>query len=68
MFEDYCPLCQSHAIGRIGANLYYCRDCCVEIYETRAGWRAYHIDEEGGRTPVLESVAVWDGERKRNSG
>ena len=55
--EDSCPLCQGHAVGRIGANLYYCRDCFVEICRTRLGWKAYHIDEEGCRVPVTEMIS-----------
>ncbi|MEW6082790.1 MAG: hypothetical protein AB1576_13755 [Bacillota bacterium] len=66
MSEDSCPMCRGRAVGRIGTNLFYCRDCFVEINHTRVGWKAYRIDEEGLRVPVNEAMA-W-GERKRNLG
>lgn len=42
-----CPNCTSRSIGRVGAEQYYCWDCCVEFSLARGGLRVYHLDADG---------------------
>lgn len=42
-----CPNCHSRSIGRVGAEQYYCWDCCVEFNLARGSVRVYHLDADG---------------------
>ncbi|HHT02265.1 MAG TPA: hypothetical protein GXZ96_06205 [Firmicutes bacterium] len=42
-----CPVCHGHTIGKVGANRFYCRECCLEFSESRRGLQAYRLDDEG---------------------
>ncbi|MGE5590746.1 MAG: hypothetical protein ACM3ZA_09065 [Bacillota bacterium] len=42
-----CPRCNSRAVGRVGADQYYCWDCCVEFAVTKKGVQVFELDDEG---------------------
>lgn len=42
-----CPQCGSRTTGKIGADQYYCWDCCVEFAVTRRGVQVFQVDDEG---------------------
>lgn len=43
-----CPICGGRATGKIGAEQYYCWDCCVEYRLNKNGFQIYELDEDGG--------------------
>ncbi|MGQ9531390.1 MAG: hypothetical protein ACUVTQ_01105 [Desulfotomaculales bacterium] len=42
-----CPICGGRATGKVGADQYYCRDCCVEYRINREGVQIYELREDG---------------------
>lgn len=42
-----CPNCNSRSTGRVGAEQFYCWDCCVEFRLARGAVRVYHVDADG---------------------
>jgi len=34
-------------VGRVGADQYYCWDCCVEFAVTKNGLQVFELDDEG---------------------
>lgn len=57
-----CPRCNSRVVGRIGADQFYCWDCCVEFVVTRKGVQVFQVDDEGelvsvqGDAPTTEAL------------
>lgn len=47
-----CPACGSTRLGRIGANHYYCGDCCMELQYRRDQVELFSVDEEGNLVPA----------------
>ncbi len=47
MNQTNCPHCQSRSIGRVGADQYYCWDCCIEFAVTRQGVKLFTVNDEG---------------------
>lgn len=45
-----CPVCHGRSLGRVGVNLYYCWDCCVEVAQSSKGYCVYEIELDGTRT------------------
>ena len=42
-----CPLCGGKAIGKVGAERFFCRDCCVEYRVTDEGVQVFSLSEDG---------------------
>ena len=42
-----CPSCGSKVVGKVGADQFYCWDCCIEFSYGRQGLKMYTIDDEG---------------------
>lgn len=42
-----CPVCGSKAIGKVGADQYYCWDCCVEYRKNKDEVSVYEVAEDG---------------------
>jgi len=42
-----CPVCGGRATGKVGADQYYCWDCCVEYRINREGVQIYELGEDG---------------------
>jgi len=42
-----CPVCGGRATGKVGADQYYCWDCCVEYRINREGVQVYEVGEDG---------------------
>ncbi|WP_169710440.1 hypothetical protein [Natranaerobius trueperi] len=51
----YCPLCNRIDVGRVGANQYFCWNCCVEFKETKEqNYQIYNIEDDGTLTSVYK--------------
>jgi len=42
-----CPICGGKAIGKVGAERFFCRDCCVEYRVTDEGIQVFSVSEDG---------------------
>ena len=42
-----CPICRSKVTGKVGADQYYCWDCCVEYRLSQEGISIYKVAEDG---------------------
>jgi len=42
-----CPKCNSKDLGKIGRNLYFCRDCLCEVKFDKNKIIIYELNEEG---------------------
>lgn len=42
-----CPSCNGRSVGRVGAEQYFCGDCCVEFSLSAGGPRIYQVDIDG---------------------
>ena len=42
-----CPICGGKAIGKVGAERFFCRDCCVEYRVSEEGVQVYSVSEDG---------------------
>ena len=45
-----CPVCGQRGIGKVGANQYYCWDCCVEFAVRDHNVRIYNVEMDGTLT------------------
>jgi hypothetical protein len=43
----HCPVCGGKSTGKVGAEQYYCWDCCVEYRKNKEGVDIFQVDEEG---------------------
>lgn len=46
-----CPVCGHRGIGKVGANQYYCWDCCVEFFIKSDDIIVYNVELDGTLTP-----------------
>jgi hypothetical protein len=56
---DTCPVCGQRGIGKVGADQYYCWECCVEFVVKADQVEIFVIDDEGtlvAQTPIPVSV------------
>jgi ribosomal protein L37AE/L43A len=44
---DVCPICGSHAFGKIGYRRWFCADCCHEISVSKSKNVVYYPGEDG---------------------
>lgn len=44
---DTCPVCGRRTIGKVGADQYYCWDCCVEFAVKGDQIEVFEIDDDG---------------------
>lgn len=42
-----CPNCQSHDVGRIAANQYYCWNCFIELTVQGERFLTHQVEEDG---------------------
>jgi hypothetical protein len=42
-----CPVCGGKATGKVGADQFYCWDCCVEYRINKEGVQVFEVDEDG---------------------
>jgi len=45
-----CPVCGQKGVGRVGANQYYCWDCCVEFIVRDEDVRVFNVELDGTLT------------------
>ncbi|MDR1702433.1 MAG: hypothetical protein LBR56_06635 [Sporomusaceae bacterium] len=46
-----CPVCGQRGVGKVGANQYYCWDCCVEfIVRDDEDVRVFNVEADGTLT------------------
>ena len=56
---DICPVCGRKGIGKVGADQYYCWECCVELVVKDDQVEVFTIDDDGtlvAQTPVPVQV------------
>lgn len=44
---DICPVCGQRGIGKVGADQYYCWECCVELVVKDDQVEVFAIDDDG---------------------
>ena len=59
-----CPVCGQKGIGKVGANQYYCWDCCVEFMLREQGVKIFNVELDGTLTSHAESLDVNSAEHK----
>jgi hypothetical protein len=42
-----CPACGQRAIGKVGADQYYCWDCCVEFMVRGSNVKIFNVELDG---------------------
>ena len=42
-----CPVCENRAIGKVGADQYYCWDCCVEFIKRGDTLKIFNVEPDG---------------------
>ena len=42
-----CPICGGHGVGKVGADQYYCCDCCLEFMRCGDQVSIYQVGEDG---------------------
>jgi len=47
-----CPLCGARAVGRIGRERYYCRECCHEWTKGGGEVKIYEVLSDGSVEPL----------------
>ena len=45
-----CPVCGQRGIGKVGADQYYCWDCCVEFTVRNQDVRIFNVESDGTLT------------------
>ncbi|CVK19615.1 MULTISPECIES: hypothetical protein [Sporomusa] len=45
-----CPVCGRHGIGKVGADQYYCWDCCVEFMVRNQDVKIFNVEADGTLT------------------
>lgn len=45
-----CPVCGQRGIGKVGADQYYCWDCCLEFVLRNQELKAYQVEVDGSLT------------------
>ncbi|HWR44903.1 hypothetical protein [Sporomusa sp.] len=45
-----CPVCGQRGIGKVGADQYYCWDCCVEFMVRDQDVRIFNVESDGTLT------------------
>lgn len=44
---QYCPLCNSVDIGKVGTNQYYCWHCLIEFAVRSGEINIYYVEDDG---------------------
>ncbi|MCG0239665.1 MAG: hypothetical protein L6E13_10885 [Firmicutes bacterium] len=60
-----CPECGSRSVGRVGAEQYYCWDCCVEFRVVRGEVRVFYLDPDGELTAAGPPLLSQRGRSRR---
>lgn len=45
-----CPVCGQRGIGKVGADQYYCWDCCVEFMVRNQDVKVFNVEADGTLT------------------
>ncbi len=45
-----CPVCGQRGIGKVGADQYYCWDCCVEFTVRNRDLKVFNVEVDGTLT------------------
>lgn len=45
-----CPVCGRRGIGKVGADQYYCWECCVEFMVRDQDVKIYNVEVDGTLT------------------
>lgn len=53
-----CPHCHGRAIGKVGANHYYCWDCCIEFSSSAKGIEMYRVEDDGTLVLITDTELV----------
>ncbi|MFC4076850.1 hypothetical protein [Salinithrix halophila] len=58
-----CPNCNTHDIGRVGTNQFYCWGCFIELTVNDGKISSIHQVEEDGSLSSLNDLFLGDGEQ-----
>ncbi|WP_071934035.1 hypothetical protein [Thermosinus carboxydivorans] len=55
-----CPVCGQRTIGKVGADQYYCSECCVEFLIRGENVKIFNVETDGTLTLYnpLQDTAV----------
>ncbi|XEQ93111.1 hypothetical protein SCACP_19630 [Sporomusa carbonis] len=45
-----CPVCGQRGIGKVGADQYYCCDCCIEFSVRNQDIKIFNVEVDGTLT------------------
>ena len=51
-----CPVCNQRAVGKVGADQYYCWECCVEFSMRGTDVKIFSVELDGSLTVFGETV------------
>jgi len=50
-----CPVCKRRAVGKVGAEQYYCWECCVEFVRRGDAVEIFSVEQDGSLTSFSNS-------------
>jgi len=60
-----CPVCGQRGIGKVGADQFYCWDCCVEFIVQGSTIKIFNVEPDGTLTlyadPMEDSISLQEG-------
>lgn len=51
-----CPVCGQRAIGKVGADQFYCWDCCVEFLVRGENIKIFNVETDGTLTIYADTL------------
>ncbi|VBB06027.1 Hypothetical protein LUCI_1238 [Lucifera butyrica] len=45
-----CPVCGQRTVGKVGADQYFCWDCCVEFIMSGQSFKVFDVELDGTLT------------------
>jgi len=52
-----CPVCARRAVGKVGADQFYCWDCCVEFVVRGPRVTIFNVEPDGSLTLYADPLA-----------
>lgn len=51
-----CPVCGQRGVGKVGAEQFYCWDCCLEFSTQNQDIKIFHVELDGTLTLWSEAA------------
>lgn len=51
-----CPVCGQRGIGKVGAEQFFCWECCVEFIVQGTDIRIFNVEPDGTLTAYTDSL------------